>query len=511
MICGGWGIMLFNSREFIFIFLPLSVVGYLLLGRLNWRRGQIAWLVFCSFFYYGWRELRFVPLLAGAILVNFAAGWLLVTRVNPVLRRTILVCGLVFNLGLLVYFKYTNFFLQSFNELAGSHWGMLDIVLPLGISFFTFQKIAYLVDCYRGKAEAYNLLDFGLFVMFFPQLIAGPIVHHAELVPQFATRRWHRVFLRDIAVGGTIFLIGLFKKVALADAIAPHASAVFGAAAAGQSVGFADAWLGALAYTLQIYFDFSAYSDMAIGIARLFGIWLPLNFDSPYKSLNIIEFWRRWHITLSRFLRDYLYIPLGGNRKGKFRRYINLMVTMLLGGLWHGAAWTFIAWGFLHGVYLVVNHAWRHLRGAGPDRSTGVKVGFSIFRLGAGALTFVAVVGAWVFFRADTFHAAKIVLLGMADVTSLAGPMVFEENNRLLWVGGLLAAVFLLPNTQELMSHYKPALEYLRRFSPSVARIRRPGAFVWRPTPIWAAVIAAMSLAAFTQLSRVSEFIYYRF
>jgi D-alanyl-lipoteichoic acid acyltransferase DltB (MBOAT superfamily) len=503
--------MLFNSREFIFIFLPLTVVGYLLMGRLNWRRGQIAWLVFCSFFYYGWRELRFVPLLSGAILVNFAAGWLLVTRSNPLLRRTVLVGGLCFNLALLAYFKYTNFFLQSVNALAGSHWPMFDIVLPLGISFFTFQKIAYLVDCYRGRAEAYNLLDFGLFVMFFPQLIAGPIVHHAELVPQFATRRWHRVHWRDITVGGTIFLIGLFKKVALADAIAPHASTVFGAAAAGQSIGFGDAWLGALAYTLQIYFDFSAYSDMAIGIARLFGIWLPLNFDSPYKSLNIIEFWRRWHITLSRFLRDYLYIPLGGNRKGKLRRYVNLMVTMLLGGLWHGAAWTFMVWGALHGLYLIVNHAWRHLRGAGSDRSIGAATGFSPARLASGALTFVAVVVAWVFFRADTFHAAKVLLLGMVDLTSLAGPMVFEDDNRLLWVGGLLAGVFLLPNTQELMSRYKPALEYLRRFKSPFAQVRRHAALVWRPTPIWAAVIAAMSLAAFTQLSRVSEFIYYRF
>lgn len=503
--------MLFNSREFIFIFLPLSVLGYLLLGRLNRRRGQIAWLVFCSFFYYGWRELRFVPLLAGAILVNFAAGRLLVSKSNPFLRRTILIGGLFFNLALLVYFKYANFFLQSLNDLAGSHWQFINVVLPLGISFFTFQKIAYLVDCYRGKAEAYNLLDFGLFVMFFPQLIAGPIVHHAEIVPQFATRRWHRVLWRDIAVGGTIFLIGLFKKVALADAIAPHASAVFGAAAAGQSIGFADAWLGALAYTLQIYFDFSAYSDMAIGIARLFGIWLPLNFDSPYKSLNIIEFWRRWHITLSRFLRDYLYIPLGGNRKGKRRRYANLMVTMLLGGLWHGAAWTFVVWGFLHGLYLVVNHAWRHLRKAGPDRPGESNAGFSPARLAAGALTFVAVVTAWVFFRADTFHAAKIVLSGMANLGSLAAPMVYEDNNRLLWVSGLLAAVFLLPNTQQIMSHYKPALEYLRRYRLHVPQIRRPSPIVWRPTPLWAAVIAAMSLAAFTQLSRVSEFIYYRF
>jgi len=264
-------------------------------------------------------------------------------------------------------------------------------VLPLGISFFTFQKIALLADAYEGKIQSLNFLDYALFVLFFPQLIAGPIVHHSEAMSQFQTRG--PVQASVIAMGLTIFAIGLANKVLLADSLAVYATPQFDAAAAGAPLSFLAAWSGALAYTLQLYFDFSGYTDMAIGAALLFGVRLPLNFNSPYKARNIIDFWRRWHMTLSRFLRDYLYIPLGGNRHGKLSRYLNLFITMLFGGLWHGAGWTFIFWGALHGFYLAINHGWEALLarfGAGDVNPGGAR------RLGAQVVTFLAVVVGWV-------------------------------------------------------------------------------------------------------------------
>ena len=261
--------------------------------------------------------------------------------------------GIGLNLGLLAWFKYANFLAASINNLAGTSLSFGDIVLPLAISFFTFQQIAFLVDAYRGLADEPNIGRYGLFVTFFPQLIAGPIVHHAEILPQYAQRDSIRLKADNLSIGLTIFAVGLFKKVVFADSMGAYADTVFQAAALGDTVSFVSAWAAAAAFSLEIYFDFSGYTDMAIGIARMFGVRLPLNFDSPYKSTSIIDFWRRWHITLSRFLRDYLYYPLGGNRNGTGRRYGNLMVVMLLGGLWHGAAWTFVFWGALHGLFRV--------------------------------------------------------------------------------------------------------------------------------------------------------------
>src|SRR5579872_3966389 len=358
--------MLFNSYEFIFLFLPATLAVFVNMRRAISCRAEMAWLVAASIIFYAWWNPIYIPLLAFLAAVTY--GCARAIRVERQMgrearRRFLLIGGIACNLLALGYFKYTDFLLGTVNMLAGAAVPLQHIVLPLGISFFIFQKIGYLMDTSCGRVQEHNFLDYCFFVMFFPQLIAGPIVHHSEIFSQVRRPRAFTVRPPNVSVGFTIFVIGLFKKIALADNVADYANPVFAAANSGTPLYFFDAWAGALAYSAQLYFDFSGYSDMAIGIARLFGIRLPLNFNSPYKACNIIDFWRRWHMTLSRFLRDYLYFSLGGNHQGTFWRYINLFITMLLGGLWHGAGWTYVAWGALHGVYLIINHAWRQLRG----------------------------------------------------------------------------------------------------------------------------------------------------
>ncbi|MGH9648052.1 MAG: MBOAT family O-acyltransferase, partial [Bryobacteraceae bacterium] len=358
--------MLFNSYPFLLGFLPVTLFGFFAIGQSS-RRLAAAWLAFASLVFYGWWNPIYVLLLAASIAFNYTLGVRIARarhRADGAAKRWV-VLAVAVNLAVLGYFKYANFFVDNFASVARFHPDIAKIVLPLGISFYTFTQIAFLFDAYRGKVIEFNPVHYALFVTYFPHLIAGPILHHAEMMPQFRQRAIYRVNAENFAVGLTIFAIGLFKKTVLADGIAPFVGPLFSTAASSPP-SFLDAWGGALTYTCQLYFDFSGYSDMAIGLSRLFGVVLPLNFDSPYKAANIIDFWRRWHMTLSRFLRDYVYFGLGGNRHGLARRYINLFVTMLLGGLWHGAGWTFVAWGALHGVYLMINHAWRALRHAPP-------------------------------------------------------------------------------------------------------------------------------------------------
>jgi len=344
--------MLFNSYEFIFLYFPIVLSGFFFIGKYSYRFAAL-WLAAASLFFYGWWNPKFVTLLLGSIIFNFAAGYLIAHKKFAAKQKIIFVISIAINLILLGVFKYTNFFIATANTL-GVHWSSLDIILPLGISFFTFTQIAYLVDVYKGIAREYNFIHYMLFVTWFPHLIAGPVLHHKQMMPQFASPSIYKPNNESIAVGLTLFSLGLFKKVVLADQFALFANPVFNGAGQGESPMIEKAWFGVLAYTLQLYFDFSGYSDMAIGLSRIFNVKLPLNFNSPYKAANIIDFWRRWHMTLSKFLRDYLYVPLGGNRKGPARRHLNLMVTMLLGGLWHGAGWTFVLWGGLHGLYLVL-------------------------------------------------------------------------------------------------------------------------------------------------------------
>src|ERR1700742_1018471 len=393
--------MLFSSYTFLFQFLPAVVLAFAAARRHSPRAGILVLAGASLFFYGAWKPIYLVLLLA-SIGTNFSLGLLME---NPLRRRSVGMLGVTLNLALLCYFKYTNFIFDSISALSGAPLPFVNVVLPLGISFFTFQQIAYLVDVMRGARVERDILSYTLFVSFFPHLIAGPLVHHAEMIPQFKRGRTGRSAVLA-ARGLAIFAAGLFKKVVIADNLAQFVSPVFAHLDAGGSVAPSWAWLATLAYTQQIYFDFSGYSDMAVGLALLFGIRLPVNFRSPYKATSIIDFWRRWHITLSRFLRDYLYIPLGGNRLGEQRRYTNLLATMLLGGLWHGAGWNYLIWGGLHGIYLSLNHLWQSWRGAAAKASSSNHLA----DIAAWALTFGAVVLAWVFFRAKTASGAWAML-----------------------------------------------------------------------------------------------------
>jgi D-alanyl-lipoteichoic acid acyltransferase DltB (MBOAT superfamily) len=310
--------MLFNSYEFIFGFFPLVFLGFLVLARAGMPALVQVWLVGCSLFFYGWWNYKYLALILASILFNYFVG-LVISHSRNHTRRLWLVLGVCFNLGLLGFFKYADFFISTTNIIFGRDFNLLHVILPLAISFFTFQQIAYLVDRYQDIAfeREISFLEYTLFVAFFPQLIAGPIVHHSQVIPQFRRPEFGRFRLDNMSIGVTIFFFGLFKKVVIADRFGEWATPAFSMVDGGEVLSMQEAWLGAMAYTFQLYFDFSGYSDMAIGLGRIFGIRLPANFFSPYKADSIIEFWRRWHMTLSRFLRDYLYFPLGGNRKGK--------------------------------------------------------------------------------------------------------------------------------------------------------------------------------------------------
>lgn len=416
--------MLFNSFEFIFLFLPITLVGWFLIGKRN-DRVAVSWLVLCSLFFYGWWNPVYLLLILFSILLNFAFGWMLLKEETQKKRKVLLILGITINLGLLGYYKYANFLVEQVYLAIESSVHLEKILLPLAISFFTFQQISFLVDAYRGETQESNFLNYCLFVTFFPQLIAGPIVHHKEMLPQFVKKGIYKLNHEHISIGLAIFIVGLFKKVIFADGMAIYATPVFNAAEAAAVLTFFDSWCGALAYTLQLYFDFSGYSDMAIGIAFMFGIKLPINFNSPYKSTSIIDFWRRWHITLSRFLRDYLYIALGGDRKGEVRRYVNLFLTMFLGGIWHGAGWTFVFWGMLHGFYLVINHVWRKLRRDILKWSDGIgKVEITFYRV----LTMLAIVIGWVYFRAETVSGANHIMLAMLGFNGVSLPSGLESK-----------------------------------------------------------------------------------
>jgi len=331
-------------------------------------------------------------------------------------KKIILILGVVFNLSLLGYFKYTDFLIENINRAFDSNAELLQLALPLAISFFTFQQIAFLVDSYRQETKEYDFLNYAIFVTFFPQLIAGPIVHHKEMMPQFTNTRNKVKNYRNIAIGLFIFSIGLFKKVVIADTFAVWATQGFDVV---TTLNLFEAWATSLSYTFQLYFDFSGYTDMAIGLALLFNIKLPINFNSPYKATNIQDFWRRWHMTLSRFLRDYVYIPLGGNKKGKFRTYNNLMATFLIGGLWHGAGWTFVFWGFLHGLALMVQRFWS-------------KLGFKLWTWLAWLITFNFVNIAWVFFRAKEWDDAVKVLGSMFNLNNVVIKEKFSNKLNFL-------------------------------------------------------------------------------
>jgi len=511
--------MLFNSFSFLFLFLPIVTLGFFALARRN-QVLAAGWLAAASLVFYGWWAVEYIPLLLASILFNYGAGWHIGHTEGPA-RKHWLTFAVVADLALLAYFKYADFFIDSVNTAAGTDWPLQNVILPIGISFFTFTQIAFLVDTYQGKVTEYRFAHYLLFVTYFPHLIAGPVLHHKEMMPQFDQSATYSPSRANFAIGMSIFAIGLAKKVLIADNLAPHAGFFFDG---NDNPSLLIAWGGVLAYTFQLYFDFSGYSDMAIGLSRLFGIRLPLNFHSPYKAANIIEFWRRWHMTLSRFLRDYLYIALGGNRHGDARRYFNLMATMVLGGLWHGAGWNFVIWGFLHGAYLMGNHAWAAL--AARLRIDTAGRAWTVFGV---ALTFLSVCVAWVFFRATDLDRATTIVQGLfgafgvglpdsignrlgglrASLEQLGIGFYLGGGTRFIqtwsWVALGAAIAFLLPNTQQIMGRFDPALDY-KRERDGAARL-----LSWRPSRRWAAVVAMLSLASLLSLSRPAEFLYFQF
>lgn len=515
--------MLFNSFAFIFVFLPIVFGLSVLMRRVGGVGADVPMLAVASFVFYSVWEPALAPVFIISTVGNFGLAKLLRSMAGrPDLRRWIVSLGVLLNLGALFWYKYWVFVSSTVAAAIGLDYVAPEITLPIGISFFTFQQVAFLIDTYRTNGRGVGFANYSLFVAFFPQLIAGPIVHHAEMMPQFERPRSR--ILDDVLVGLTIFSIGLAKKVLIADGIAVGISPVFNGAAANPPM-LGTAWAASVGYALQIYFDFSGYSDMAIGLGRMFGIRLPYNFASPYKSASIIDFWRRWHITLSRFLRDYLYIALGGGRRGHVRRNLNVFLTMLLGGIWHGAGWTFVIWGALHGAFILVNHSFRNMF---PRIHVPQWVGWG--------LTFVAVVIAWVPFRAPGIEATMAIWKGMVGLNGAVIPGVLATALELVfgrqwldaaaigetgisffaigvWIPVGLCITFLMPNTQAFMARTAPGIRSPGYPSPYAVGGPWPdgGWLTWARTPAMAALAAVLFGLSITGLKDATEFIYFQF
>ena len=542
--------MLFNSYEFIFVFLPVAVAVFLVLGTIS-RTWALSSLIVASLaFYTWWRPLNLL-IIAPALLINFTLARTLQRlggQKKRGLSRAVLTGGIVFNVAFLGYFKYANFAATVAHDVFGRDLVLTQIILPLGISFITFQMIAFLIDVQGGRIESFSLRDFFLFALFFPQLIAGPIVHYREMMPQF-----HRASCRfdkeNVSVGLTLFAFGLFKKVVLADAIAPLIAPIYEQAASGAPISLLTAWMAAIGFTMQIYFDFSGYTDMALGIARLFGIRLPQNFYSPLRASSIIDFWLRWHITLTRFLTAYIYNPLAlsltrrrlakrkavyGGRSTTLGAFLELLMfptvfTMFVSGVWHGAGYTFIVWGLLHGVYLTINHGWRQLGpGLWPDKQS-----YARFMEPAGlVLTFIGVAASMIIFRAATMGSAVNLLKGMIGLNGLAlprsvfdrlGPLTarlgeagvvrgmesgIEVNMLVIWVLGLTFIALVCPNTLQILARYEPALGVK---APPSKRGAWARAITWSASPAWAILLSVVAAIGILHLGGQSEFLYWQF
>lgn len=513
--------MEFNTYPFIFLFLPITLLVYHLLEIRRPRVWSLMWLCGASLFFYAWYNPTNLWILLTSMIVNYGLGYLVSQG-----RNHWLIVGIVINLGLLIPFKYGHFLADNWHLAQQIYPYFQNLDLPLAISFFTFQQISYLVDRHRCELKQPHWLHYSLFVTFFPHLLAGPIVQAGEMVAQFAKHNRRRKISKDLAAGVTLFVLGLFKKVVLADGVARIATEIFSLVDHGESVHFLPAWCGALAFSFEIYFDFSGYSDMAMGLARMFGFHLPLNFYSPYRATNIAEFWQRWHMTLTRFLRTYLYIPLGGSRKGPLNRAKNVMLTMLLGGLWHGAGWTFVVWGGLHGIYLLIFHAWRFFQASPPTPPSRMR------KLGNRILTFLAVTVAWVFFRAETFSGAWTLIGSMIGLHGIWVPLpwretwpfhhplwVFTESflpywygpmgwKACVWIGVLSVIVWWLPNSAQIMR------QTLKGTSLPPQRLDHTNRFPllsWRPHPLMAAGVALLFVSTFVHLSLHKDFIYFKF
>lgn len=524
-------IMLFNSYVFIFLFLPVALGGFYALASWSGPKAARLWVVLASLYFYGywnlfgispveqldlayfleWNRWKYLVLFFTSLAVNFAIGrWIERSVQSDARRRALLVIGVVFDLGLLAYFKYAGFLQENVNELFGTSYSTFnDIILPIGISFYTFQQIGYLVDAYRGVTQERSFLDYLLFICSFWQLIAGPIVHHRQIIPQLRQKDPYRFNRTNFSIGVTVFTIGLFKKLVLADSLALFANRLFALPDGGEGYDptTLDAWIGALCYMHQVYFDFSGYSDMAIGLGRMFNVAVPTNFNSPYKSVSIIQFWRRWHITLSLFLREYCYYPLGGNRGTKTAKYRNLFITMILAGIWHGANWTFIIFGILHGAMLTMNHWWRELQG-----KTKYDQQIPLFHFcGYVLLTYFLLCVTLVIFRADSVTDAWIIYKAMFAVESVPDGM--RTVTTLPGVGVALVYYFIglfvvwfLPNTNQFMNIVGPGESRQDNIEWGLARTLR-----WKPNVFWSIVTAVMFVIALVNLPKANEFLYFQF
>ncbi len=506
--------MLFSSLVFIFGFLPVALCGFYAAGRLG-RPAAAAWLIAVSLVFYGWWHPPAVVLLLGSIGTNYAVATLIMRSDRHPVRRTLLTLGGVgFNLLALFYYKYLFAIAGFLHGLSPAVPALDPVVLPLGISFFTFTQIGYLVDCNAGVTRDRDLLSYVLFVTFFPHLIAGPILHHTDVMPRFADARTYRLNTENLSVGLTIFVIGLLKKTVCAD---PLSSWVRDGYAGTEGMEGLAAWNLALCYSLQLYFDFSGYSDMAIGLARMMNVRFPRNFDSPYKARDIIAYWQRWHVTLTNFLTGYLYAPIAlavMRYRSRHRLGINraaqktpagfasmfalpLMATMTLAGIWHGSGLTFLVFGALHGFYLCVCHAWRLFRPNSPARSLPAV-------LAQCALTYLCVLVASVFFRAPSVSAALDVLGGMAGAHGFAAPeRPLAAPVHLVHLAALYAIVWLCPNTQQIMSRYKPVI--------GDVDAPRPWVPTWSPNWVSAVALGFGATAGILALGGTTEFLYFQF
>jgi alginate O-acetyltransferase complex protein AlgI len=487
--------LLFNSYPFICVFLPVTLVTFHLLARSGAFNGALVWLVISSLFFYGWWNPAYLVLISSSIVFNFIMGRRIVDAGARSARGPLwLAVGA--NVALLGYYKYANFFVTATNDLVGSSYHLETIILPLAISFFTLQQVAYIVDAWRGNAPRYGFLHYALFVSFFPQLIAGPIVHHRELLPQFMSDFSKRITPTYLMLGLTLFSIGLAKKVLVADNIGHYSDLVFGYAEAGAALSGFVALKGTLAYAFQIYFDFSGYSDMAIGLALMFGLLLPQNFNSPYKATSFVEFWDRWHVTLSRFLRDYVYIPLGGSRRGQLRHNINLLLTMILAGVWHGAGWTFLCWGLLCGTYLLINSNWRKFRVKvlGHDISQSSRLA----RCVGWFLTFWGFALSSVFFRGETLGGSLNLSSAIFGANGYAVSITPAET----W---LIALCFVLvlccPNAYQIagMTNADKRRDWFQAH------------WHWKPVASWAAITAGLFFISFAFVGQEKVFLYFQF
>ena len=503
--------MLFNSYIFIFGFLPPVLLIYWGLHRIGKTQAALSFLVPVSFIFYAYWNPPFVFLLAGSILFNFISGKCIVAGQW---RKTVLIAAIMVNLGLLAWFKYALLIAGLVNTATGTNLNPGNIFLPLGISFFTFHQITYLADIYKGKITPANLRDYALYVGFFPQLIAGPIVRAWEIVPQIERFTGHQKFWRNMAIGTGLFVTGLFKKTVIADNLAFYATPVFIHAREAKPVTFFDGWSGALAYTFQLYFDFSGYSDMALGLGLMLGFVLPINFLSPYKSTSIIEFWRRWHITMSRFFRDYLYIPLGGNRVSGQRQIFNLALTMFLVGLWHGAGWTFAVWGLMQGFYLAINHIFTVCR---QKYMPLADISRWPYKITAHILTMIAVIFGWVLFRAENFEASMQIYKAMAGTNGIALPARLFKGIEWIGTDGWLRAGAVGEKwicTSSLAITWIAAAYILCLTLPASVEyfcLSEGKGIKFTFNKKTAFVLALMGIMALFSMQHISEFLYFQF